>query len=647
MKKLIALFGLLFALPANAIIPPSDRQSIPVYPSLLEGYNPGFENGLAGWTISSAPTVTRVTSGSTSIHKGTAVFDASASGQYIEKCRPVGDLHDSPVQASFWALTTATDYLLKVTDGTNLIASITIPAVSVAQEIGFVAQAPASGNVCIRVESQSDAAAISLDDAKISKPSTIQASQASFIGEATIATTSGCTLTRTNAALGAFGTQANCPGPTVGINPGPGLIQTTDADLPRFTVANLPAGYYEVMVDADVYSGTDGSTSVVAINESVSATTSGHVSVNTPSNRGHSATMLGYFYFTTAATRIFEVYCSASSGSCNIVNEGGSSGGIHFSIKRYPLSVETARIIDTINWKVDANIGGANPGLGSSNVSSYTGIENATLDLVNNPGLGNISAQVPCSSTNPPTGLTCAAGNESIGVSFVLPAAQDVEACVSFSHALDNGASGNVSTAFQIVETPNNAQTISQLGNRRLNSENANSNIGVFHPITLCGTFSFSSAGQKTLRLFYEQTASGTLNLNAILADRDANTGQRDIHWYVHPTQQQVPAPVVVNSVTNRSNTQYALEASEVSCLSAGSTVNRTSTSGWLSIGNRSGSACALTLSGFVSTPFCTASTNSGTAAALAIVSNSPTSVTLTNASAADFAAQLLCYGAR
>jgi len=84
---------------------------------------------------------------------------------------------------------------------------------------------------------------------------------------------------------------------------------------------------------------------------------------------------------------------------------------------------------------------------------------------------------------------------------------------------------------FQIVETPNNALTISQEGNSR--SQMTFNGIHGGQASHLCGLLTFSSAGQKTIRVYYESLISVSLSANTIPANRQASAGQRDIHWTV------------------------------------------------------------------------------------------------------------------
>jgi len=204
--------------------------------------------------------------------------------------------------------------------------------------------------------------------------------------------------------------------------------------------------------------------------------------------------------------------------------------------------------VGPVRWRVDANISGANPSLGTSAVTVYTGITDGSLTLTNNAGTGTkvITAQIPCSTTVTPSGTTCSSGTESIGVAFTPPGGWkgDAIACFSFVHRIQDTSSATnmaLTSTFQLVETPNNAQTISQEGKTRLSSEFINNSGGggevnnVTRGFRLCGTFTFATSGQKVIRLFYEQSVSGSNFTSTIFADADTNNGQRDIHIEVYP----------------------------------------------------------------------------------------------------------------
>lgn len=316
-------------------------------------------------------------------------------------------------------------------------------------------------------------------------------------------------------------------------------------------------------------------------------------------------------------------------------------------------NAEGAFRADTIGWKVDASISGANPSLGTASVSSYTGIENGSLTLTNNPGAGNIAAQIPCSATNAPTGTTCAVGNESLGVSFVLPRSGDVLACASFG---SNAAvtSGTINQIFQIVETANNAQTILQEGKSKPSITIPTSGFDI--PWRVCGNFSFSSAGQKTLRLMYEQLVTGTVTQSLVLADAAVVSGQRDIHWEVYPINQGVPAPLIVNSVVTPSAGIEKVVRAKILCAATGQGVVNSSGTWISSVGVRTSGRCDVVLPAgtFSQEPTCVSNNNDFTGPNNVFTNIGTTSTTgfrlncisTGSACAFDFTANVICMGA-
>jgi hypothetical protein len=194
-------------------------------------------------------------------------------------------------------------------------------------------------------------------------------------------------------------------------------------------------------------------------------------------------------------------------------------------------------------YLIDINISGSDVSMGTGNEPAYTGLFNSGLTLTNNTTKGSdSSAQIPCASTTTPSGTTCVSVDEALGVAFTLGAgdvAADAvyEACAQFSHFVNITQGGPVDATFQIVETPNNATTVSQQGGGRVRSrfESASSaNINSAKPIHVCGTFNFTTDGQKVLKVMYEQTVTSTgVSANGVTADAATNNGNRDFHMTV------------------------------------------------------------------------------------------------------------------
>lgn len=161
------------------------------------------------------------------------------------------------------------------------------------------------------------------------------ASTYEFIGSAKILGTGAGTWSKTGSSLAAFGTQAAFGGPTVILNPGTGTIQTTDTDLPRFTVNGLAAGTYKVTID--FYGSGSGSGQVYsyAINDGTTTGTPRQF-VAPAAGRGSFVSLVEFFTYGASGNKTFEVYGATGSGTVTIEVDGTANGGgdMFFSIER-------------------------------------------------------------------------------------------------------------------------------------------------------------------------------------------------------------------------------------------------------------------------------------------------------------------------
>lgn len=176
---------------------------------------------------------------------------------------------------------------------------------------------------------------------------------------------------------------------------------------------------------------------------------------------------------------------------------------------------------------IQVEIGGGTPTVPSAGV--LTEITNATLDMVLKKG----SAKIPCSTTNPATGLTCSAGNESVGIVFNAPVVGKYKVC---SNYITNGA-GFVYVKF--VETQNSAQTILQEG-EQIHGYDYSSTNGL---VDICNYLDISSVGEKTFRLMNE----GTTAVPTLVLDRVA--ANRSMRITVELVSHSVSRPIVQNMV--------------------------------------------------------------------------------------------------
>jgi len=168
-------------------------------------------------------------------------------------------------------------------------------------------------------------------------------SQATLVGSAVIPTTANCIPLNSSATLAAFSTDTDCPGPTIVTNAGPGVIQTTDTDLPQFTVNDLPAGTYEVTIIASavqLLAGTavilgavsDGTDTRGAIGCEIAQATANGCPINTT----------GVFTYTSPGNRTFSFYGSVGGGGTIQLNNSSNQRQLTFIIKRFPTSLQLA-----------------------------------------------------------------------------------------------------------------------------------------------------------------------------------------------------------------------------------------------------------------------------------------------------------------
>lgn len=258
-------------------------------------------------------------------------------------------------------------------------------------------------------------------------------------------------------------------------------------------------------------------------------------------------------------------------------------------------------------WFVAAEIAGANASLGTSAVTSYTEITNGSLTMT--PRTGSAPAGVMCSSTNtaatPTTSAsTCSAGNESVGVSFNIPEPGYYKACyygAGYS-AVNNGTAAN---AFQLIETPINAQTLTQEGGSRVMGSSSDAGVSEQNfSATTCGTFYFSSVGQKGIRLMYEVFVAGTVTTNVLALDASASVGQRNGLFTVEKIAPGIQNPYLVGSIQTDASGVFKQYGATITC-SATSSIDAQSATWLSSVGNISSGACAVTFSG---TPFSSSS---------------------------------------
>jgi hypothetical protein len=582
--------------------------------------NPGWETVTTGYTASGGTYTRTTTAANVASGIGAGSWDSNGAAQTLlsgSLTIPAGAYGQNGVVSCKLKCDTGTcTHTLTADDGTNHLASAQAITSSTSQyprtSVNFIF--PSSGSVRLKLASvAADEPTVYIDDCYLGLADgfNLQSiSQAEIYGTLSYAKTASCVWSKTT--TGTFAADTDCPTATV-----TGNASAPTTKVPGIRFANgLPPGRYELWSAGAFYCQRSSTSCLFEVNmtDGASAVTKSstiaHAFTDTAGViEANGSTLIGSFELGTAqGDTTIQANIVSLSAATTTATINGDTSATTFVLKRFPTSGETAYRPDLTNWKVDANLAGANFTLGTSNQATYVGMTNAGITLTNNAGSGNLTAQVACSTTNPPTGTTCSAGTEDNGISFVLPTAGDIEVCVYGGHIADVGsaaAPGSLDAAFTIVETPINAQTVTQTGKTKFPSgmEDAsavNTRILGTHPVGFCDIFPMASAGQKAFRLFYEQSVSGTVNGSSFIADGSASVGQRDVRWTVRPINQPVPAPILVGSVASNSPGSTKQLSAILNC-DAGSTITSqsgTTSDGVATIGNISTGVCAGTFAG-------------------------------------------------
>jgi hypothetical protein len=643
--------------------------------NLLAELNADFESGTppSNWTSSGGTFVEDITT--PIFDKKSGVWDSSALSQTLTSATKViergmigrvcsanlyyryvgGATDDIQFQVRLNGSSTIAERGIPVTTGTN-VAQV---------QLVFDCPTTATDTLSLRLLANvSNPTAITIDNAFVgSDKNSFQLSQAQLLAEVTWASTASCNPTVDTAGSFVFlPVTAACPAPTLTA----GTVSITDAitDTMSVQLNNVPPGKIVGTFTMQFEHPTSGVPLAVRLVETVTGTNGVPCQTVTKISGGQETISCNIVVNNpTGQNLIFRSQIAETgAGSVLWLNDTGGVGGgrqTRMIFTRYPLQAAEAITLETTGWFFDGNIGGAVVDLGTGAVSSYATATNAGLDLVINPG--SVVGRIVCNA-NPSTGLTCAAGNEEMGVSVDIPQSGLYEACFGFTHNGNVGASGDLNTAFQVVRTADASGAILEEGKTRTVHSVAGSatNTVSIDPTYNCGTFSVSSAGRHAFRLYYEQAVSGTINASQVQLDRNASNGQRDMHITIRPLNQQFPTPVftALNTSLNErpisSGTTERIERFFGACTASSSITNQSGS--WVtSIGNISAGNCVITIAGgkFSATPTCTVQTQTGSTVVGRIVAQSSTSLTVgffvstsgANSTGEQF--NLICMGAK
>lgn len=241
------------------------------------------------------------------------------------------------------------------------------------RKMPFTGNATSNG---ISIAGTSWTGSLNLDDGLVGAVDLKQDVDASRIaGESYFAGTASCIWPRTGTTLGAFTATAACPGPTINLST-MGEWQTTDSDLPRQPINNLPAGKYKATFLIPWYS-TATSTGSLAINDGTTTCTAVVVGASTNSQQGIVSCVFSY---ASSGNRVFELYSASAGSTFNIENNLATVRNVKFQLEYFSSSSTYSSTNADTDWAACSFSTLAWQGLGT--VTSYLRCKRQGSDLL-------------------------------------------------------------------------------------------------------------------------------------------------------------------------------------------------------------------------------------------------------------------------
>jgi len=497
--------------------------------NLLENFD--FESGVSGYEATGAGTLAEETT-SPAFGAKSAKWDAALTTEYFQNTPavsvPVG-LQGKTCQVRMkylWASGVLGDIKFQVYDGTDVLVEKEInPVTEWTEDFMTFTCAEGASTLQFRLESTTNAAEITLDDLHLgSETNQIKISQSTLYGSLDWnGASSSCAWSITGNVVDEFPVDSDCNTPTAS-----GKANAPGTKIPEIQFAYLPVGTYKVMVSGVKLELSGVSTGVVGYGHIYDgATEEGHVTVSRDnvSNVESKNLLVGNFTYAASQSNVrFRLRAFTSDGSETILlhNQSGGKEDMKIHVYYYPTEGQDAVSVSQSGWHVDAEISGTGPAMGTSTIASYSPLNASALTLTQRSGSHTVG--IACPDGEASSGTTCS-GSENFGISFTVPRAGKYQACSGFTHSIDTTSTGggDLTAQFKMVETANDdTDTELQDGGMVLaDKARQNSNAGSFNaqhdqPFTLCGIFSFSSAGEKTIRVYGKQQVSGTMTASDV-----------------------------------------------------------------------------------------------------------------------------------
>ncbi len=575
MKKTLAILALFLGLSSShADLPPSDLEKSYLASAKNRLFNPGFEQGLAGWTASVPSTLTLEQSASEVWDgKSSMKFTSTSTGQTVTS--RVFNFPSNQAGVTYTIScrykTTNSDYVMRAIDdsGNDLHAVTSVynmPASPGYSRWTISFGTPSSGGVRLRFTSAS-AGTIRADDCYGGIAEGFNSSissQSGLFGGVTQPVTANCEWPSTATSYADFPADADCPTPT-----GIGLGTAPSTKIPGVTFPYLPPGDYLVMTTIKITTGGgptnakyrwhDGTNPAQeewnnSVNDSVGAQINGRFSYSEPkfnitfrlqgSRTG--GTSLGIDNTTVPFQILVYRYPSSNEQSFKLESQP-FFGGILTTVSASDSSVSSSGVwenVDSANWATKTLFGSATAGTTSTHLSFRMPYLPA--------GTYELCANYSIASTQ---GIGCYA-------------------------AMFDGT--NRITSFADQNQVSAVQEGRALG---------------------CGAVTYTSPQTNLEFSIQMRNNSGTSNCS-VEGSLVASTGGYK-NFYIKSMGVTVPIPVTPGGVVTKATGTLVLEAGLLTSSSSPAVVSQSSPS-WItgSTGNGTGST-VWTMGGFVSTPWC------------------------------------------
>jgi len=512
-----------------------------------------------------------------------------------------------------------------VHDGTNVISEAVIaPSTQfIEQGVNFVF--PSSGTARLRILSASDSSDLFIDDCYLGRaPNVAAMSLNSFYGGIRYAGVASCTWSLTNTGgFVDFGTDDDCTGRVLSGNAS-GPADSAGNRKPSVTFDYLPPGNYMVVATGNILlSNASGALAFNAVRLSDGTSVySPPAAMNLPTGdttRGTVQNVVWNITYTspqTSKTFILQANSSASGG----VDIQTTNANQDFEIKvyRFPLASDVAYRVDTI-------------------ASSWSGYHDSTCQWSSTSGsFVTPSADGSCGfteRTNTNFGTVSSAGSKTPGITFTPIRAGRYRVCATTQILNDT------TFAYGRLRLYDGTNTLGEASVR-----SANGATGV--PATICGILPVTSLAAVTLNLQIN-ASSNTTYMGAY------DNGVAAVDWTINAIDQQVPAPVVIGSISTNSTGVERIERAHIT--NGGSCAISSQSGSWIaSVAHPATGRCTLTLASgiFTSAPACVMSpiTTGGVSHRIRAANTTTTieaNTTDTAGAGTDYDFYIMCMGPR